>query len=259
MAKKTYYPGKKGQAILYYFTVDQGTEEIIAYAPVRIDDDNSLLDLAKLNGYDIRNVKLGTSPIRHRSVMVPCDIAADGSHLSPTQQIRKAMQYTRCDILDQQKEYRNTRCLIPAEKGLWKHCPYSDGITTNENTNRKHRCCYGTGVGDACPYAKFKKASTMIPFSELDTENDSGEREPYEIASPISPDESTRYDELSANFLKYLQAQKPRLFKLAVLLIQGYSQREAEQALGKSHSTIWSQNQLLKQYAEEFLRTVVIS
>ena len=255
MAKKTYYPGKKGQATLYYFTVDQDTQKFTAYAPTRIDDDKSLLDLAKLKGYDIRNVKLGTSPIKHRSVMVPCDTAADGTLLSPKEQIRRAMQYTQYDILDQQKEYRNTRCLIPAEKGLWKRCPYSDGTVTDE----KHRCCDGTGVGDACPYSNFKKASTMVPFSELDTENDSGEHEPYEIASPISPDESTRYEELSADFLKYLQAQKPKLFKLAELLIQGYSQREAEQALDKTHSTIWSQNQLLKQYAEEFLRTVVIS
>ncbi len=255
MAKKTYYPGKKGQAILYYFTVDQDTEELTAYAPVRIDSDNSLVDLAKIKGYDIRNVKLGASPIKHRSVMVPCDTAADGTLLSPKEQIRRAMQYTQYDILDQQKEYRNTRCLIPAEKGLWKRCPYSDSVSTNE----KHRCCDGTGVGDACPYSNFKKASTMVPFSELDTENDSGEREPYEIASPISPDESTRYDELSTNFLKYLQAQKPRLFKLAELLVNGYTQHEAEQVLGKTHSTIWSQNQLLKQYAEEFLRTVVIS
>lgn len=255
MAKKTFLQGKKGQAILYYFTVEEDTKEFTAYAPVRIDGDNSLLDLARINVYDIRNVRIGTSPIKHRSVMVPCDTAADGTRLSPQEQIRKAMQYTQYDILDQQKEYRNTRCLIPAKKGLWKRCPYSDSASTNE----KHRCCDGTGVGDACPYSNFKKASTMVPFSELDTENDSGEHEPYEIASPISPDESTRYEELSADFLKYLQSQKPRLIKLAELLVKGYTQSEAEQVLGKTHSTIWSQNQLLKQYTEEFLRTVVIS
>ena len=254
MAKKTYYPGKKGQATLYYFTVDQNTQKFTAYAPTRIDDDQSLLEMAKLKGYDIRNVKLGTSPIKHRSVMVPCDTTADGTRLSPKEQIRRAMQYTQYDILDQQKEYRNTRCLIPAEKGLWKRCPYSDSASTNE----KHRCCDGTGAGDACPYSNFKKASTMVPFSELETKNDSGAHEPYEIASPISPDESTRYEELSADFLKYLQSQKTRLIKLAELLVKGYTQSEAEQILGKTHSTIWSQNQLLKQYAEEFLRTVVI-
>lgn len=61
MAKKTFLQGKKGQAILYYFTVEEDTKEFTAYAPVRIDGDNSLLDLARINVYDIRNVRIGTS------------------------------------------------------------------------------------------------------------------------------------------------------------------------------------------------------
>ena len=170
------------------------------------------------------------------------------------------MQFAKADIRDQRIEIANTHCLIPAEKGVWKRCPYSsDFVNTDGTTNRKRKCCDGTGAGDACPFAKFKQASSVVPLSELDSENEAGKREPYEIASSISPYESARYEKLSADFLDYLKAQKPKLVKLAELLVKGYAQRDAERVLGKKHSTIWSQNQLLKQYAEEFLRTVAIS
>lgn len=259
MAKKTYFPVKKGKAILYYFTIDNETGEFTAYYAMRIDGDNTLLELAEYMGYDICYVSLGTSPIKHKSVMVPCCTSPEGTRLSNRQQARRAMQFAKGDINDQRIEMANTRCLIPAEKGVWKRCPYSELVNTDGTSNRERKCCDGTGAGDACPFAKFKQASSVVPLSELDVENEAGEREPYEIASPVSPYESTRYEQLSADFLKYVKAQKPKLEKLAELLVKGYAQRDAERVLGKKHSTIWSQNQLLKQYAEEFLRTVAIS
>lgn len=259
MAKKTYFPVRKGKAILYYFTVDKETGEFTAYYAMRIDDDNSLLELAEYMGYDVCYVRLGTSPIKHRSVMVPCCTSPEDTRLSNMQQGRRAMQFAKGDIRDQRNEIANTHCLLPAEKGVWKRCPYSDLVNIDGTINRNHKCCDGRGADDACPFAKFKPASSVVPMSELYSENEDGEREPYEIASPVSPYESTRYEQLSVDFLKYIKARKPKLEKLAELLVKGYTQRDAERLLVKKHSTIWSQNQLLKQYAEEFLRTVAIS
>jgi len=133
---------------------------------MRINNDTTFLELAKYMGYDIRYVSLGTSPVKHRSVMVPCCTSSEGTRLSNRQQVRRAMQLAKDDINDQGLEIANTRCLIPSEKGMWKRCPYSDRVNTDGIVNRQRKCCDGTGTGDACRQLKLPtiivKISTAI-------------------------------------------------------------------------------------------------
>ncbi len=238
MSKK-YYPGKVGKIVLYYFTKNEKNGEFIAYSPMPITD-NSVQELAKIKGYDIAWVKLGVSPIKFPAIMVPCN-----EHDSePRKQIRMAMKLSALEIREQSDKLKDTRCLIPAKKGLWKRCPNA-------------KSCDGTGKGDACPYVKFKRGNTFIPFSELERENEDGESEPFDVISTVSPEEDVRYKELSDAYLNFVKEHKPKFLELAKLKLEDYKLGYAEEKLAKSHGTIWYQDEKLKKLATKFLDNLI--
>jgi len=238
MAKK-YYPGKVGKIVLYYFTKNEDTGEFIAYYPMPLKD-SSDLEYAKVNGFDTHWVKLGVSPVSFPAIMVPCN-----NHDSePRKQIRMAMKISALEIRDQSDKIKEARCLIPAKKGLWKRCPNSNN-------------CDGTGNGDACPYANFKRGSTLVPFSELERKNEDGDSEPFDIVSAVSPEEDARYKELSDAYLNFVTENKPKFLELAKLKFEDQKLAYAEEKLNKSHGTIWYQDEKLKELAPKFLDNLI--
>ncbi len=256
MDAKNYFPGKRGKVVFFYFSKNESDDSFTAYYPLRIVDKASE-NLAKAYGYDIRKVSLGKSPVRFRAVMVPCIPTYKTDGVSPKEQIHFALQLSSDDIREQQDNINDTRCLIPSQKGLWKRCPYAVKSEPNSSGNKtKRTCCDGTGRNDACPFVKFKTRSPVSTFSDLAQENENGDYAPFDVASPVSPNESYRYQELSQRFLNYVKDRKPRLLDLAKLLLEGFSYSEAEKELGRRHSTIWSQIQHLKDLALDFISNV---
>jgi len=236
---KKYYPGKVGEIVLYYFTKDEDTGEFIAYYPMPITDD-SVQELAKIKGYDEAWVKLGVSPVRFPAIMVPCNHRDS----DPKKQIRMAMKLSSLEIREQADKIKNAHCLVPAKKGLWKRCP-----------NAKN--CDGSGKGDACPYVKYKRGSTFVPFSELERENEDGESEPFDVISTVSPEEDARYKELSDAYLNFVKENKPKFLELAKLKFENHKLAYAEEKLAKAHGTIWYQDEQLKKLATKFLDDLI--
>lgn len=197
MHAKNYFPFKKGHMILFYFTVDRETNEFTAYSPLFIGTKNqdyreSLLELAKAEGYDVIPCKFGLNGVVRKSIMVPC--TEEDQYLSPSEQIRRAIQFASGEIRAQREALMCGRCFIPAEKGMWKRCQYSVPVKKPDGTiTRVRKNCDGTGKGDQCPFAAFKSTSTIIPFSELEQECETGEAVPYDIVADVSPYEDERF------------------------------------------------------------------
>lgn len=229
------------------------------YFPMEITDP-SIRALAQELGLEITRTRLGNRVID--AVMVPCKNTATIKDRevyvdTPSEKQRERyLCYIRDELAAQDAARQDGRCNIPNGHGGTKRCPcrvpnpnYTPG--GSEPKTIPIRCA-------GCIYEEFKEAHTTIVVSCLDHENESGEKEPYEIASPQSYYAADRYLELRDGFIAFVKVRNPKLVPLAELLTDEYTKSEASRELGDAWSTVTSRADELKELLLEFLDTIII-
>jgi len=215
---------------------------------------------AQEQGFDIARTRLGFRTFD--AVMVPCKdfIIVDGKEVYiPTPEEKQHKRYLDLiadEMNAQEKMKEDGRCSIPDGHGSVKRCPLRipNPNYTPDNGEPKTlpvKC-------EGCPYEDFRQAHTTIEMSCLDHEDDNGETEPYEPATPENYYSGEQYIRLVEQFIEFVATRDPQLAELAKLKTAGYSRLESAEILGLARSTAGDHVQKLKKLATEFLDNAII-
>jgi len=229
------------------------------YFPLEITDD-SVITYAKANNLEIGWARLGYR--NFRAIFVPCknQIEEPDGKIAflPTSSATQRTRYLNLikdEMNEQEDAKQDGRCQIPNGNGGLKRCPCR--IDNPDYTP-------GSGLPktipvncEGCVYEPFRQEHTTITVSCLDHENEEGEIEYYEVASPPSYYAGDRYLELMDRFVAFVEEREPKLAPLAQLLVNEFTKSESSRELDKATSTIGSQTKKLKELVTEFLDNTI--
>ncbi len=228
------------------------------YYPLEITDP-SIRALARERGLEIARTRLGNRTID--AVMIPCKNVAtiNGMEVfvdTPSEeQRRRYLAYVRDELAEQDAKRQDGRCNIPDAYGGLKRCPCRvpnpDYVPGGKQPKTLPVRCEG------CVYEQFKQAHTTVVLSTLDSVNEDGEMQTFEIPSPRDLLTADRFLELREEFIAFVQERNPKLVPLAELLTLEYTKSEAAHELGDAWGTVTSRTDKLKDLVAAFLDTVV--
>lgn len=237
---------------------DPVTGEENYFYPLEITD-SSIRALARERGLEIGKTRLGNRTFE--AVMVPCKDTATihGVEIfidTPVDiQRKRYLEYIKDELAEQDSRKQDGRCQIPDGRGGVKRCPcrvpnpdYSPG--GNQPKTLPVRC-------EGCVYEPFKQAHTTVVLSALDSVNEDGEMQTFEIPAPKDLLAADRFLALRDEFLAFVQDRNPKLVPLAELLTLEFTKSEAARELGDAWSTVTSRTDKLKELVTEFLDTIV--
>ncbi len=231
------------------------TNEPDYFFPMEVTDE-SIITYARENGLEVGWARLGYR--NFRAVFVPCRKQIEGSHgkitflhTSSDSQRQIYLNLIKDELNEQADAKQDGRCQIPNGHGGLKRCPcrianpdYTPGSNLPKTIPVE---CEG------CVYEPYRHAHTTITVSCLDQENEEGEIENFEIASPPGYYAADTYIEMSDRFVAFVEERNPKLASLAQLLVDEYSKSESARELKKATSTVGSQTKKLQELVTEFL------
>ena len=228
------------------------------FFPMEITDP-SIRALARERSLEISRTRLGNKIID--AVMVPCKDTAtiNGMEVfvdTPSEvQRRRYLEYARDELAEQDAKRQDGRCNIPDAYGGLKRCPCRvpnpDYVAGGKQPKTLPVHCEG------CVYEPFKQAHTTVVLSALDSVNEDGEMQTFEIPAPKDLLTADRFLELRDEFLTFVQERNPKLVPLAELLTLEFTKSEAARELGDAWSTVTSRSEKLKDLVTAFLETVI--
>ena len=237
---------------------DPVTGEENYYYPLEITD-SSIRALARERGLEIGKTRLGNRTFE--AVMVPCKDTATihGVEVfvdTPADVQRKRyLEYIRDELAEQDARKQDGRCQIPDGRGGVKRCPCRvpnpDYVPGGDQPKTLPVKCEG------CVYEPFKQAHTTVVLSALDSVNEAGEMQTFEIPAPKDLLAADRFLALREEFIAFVQERNPKLVPLAELLTLEFTKSEAARELGDAWSTVTSRTDKLKDLVTAFLDTVV--
>lgn len=228
------------------------------YYPMEITDP-SIRALARERNLEIARTRLGNRIID--AVMVPCRDTAmiNGVEVfidTPSEvQRRRYLEYVRDELAEQDAKRQDGRCNIPGAYGGLKRCPCRvpnpDYVAGGKQPKTLPVRCEG------CVYEPFRQAHTTVVLSALDSVNEDGEMQTFEIPAPKDLLAADRFLEMREEFIAFVQERNPKLVPLAELLTLEFTKSEAARELGDAWSTVTSRSEKLKDLVTAFLDTVV--
>ena len=237
---------------------DPVTGEENYYYPLEVTD-SSIRALARERSLEITKTRLGNRVFE--AVMVPCKDTATihGVEVfvdTPSEVQRKRyLEYIKDELAEQDAEKQDGRCMIPDAYGGLKRCPlrtknpaYVPG--GNQPKTLPVKC-------EGCQYEQFRQAHTTVVVSTLESENEDGEMQTFEIPATKDLTAADRFLALREQFIAFVQERNPRLVPLAELLTLEFSKSEAARELGDPWGTVTSRTDKLKELVTAFLDTVV--
>lgn len=237
------------------------TGELDYFYPMRITSPADR-EFAKAQGLEIARTRLGNRVFD--AVMIPCktverDATGKESYADTPSEIQhqRYLEFIKAEMVEQDAEKRDGRCIIPDENGGYKRCPlrvanpaYTHG--GNEPKTLPVKC-------EGCKYEEFKHAHTVTPFSTMDyVDEETGEIVPFEPTASRLSFEADRYDRLSEELLEAVRAQAPDLFDFTGLLLREFSRSEAARELGTHTSTAAYRRKKIMEIARKFLDSIII-
>jgi len=221
--------------------------------------DPSIRVLAQESTLEIARTRLGNRTID--AVMVPCKDTAtiNGMEVfvdTPSEvQRRRYLEYVRDELAEQDAKRQDGRCNIPDAYGGLKWCPCRVPnpdyvVGGNQPKTLPVRC-------EGCVYEPFKQAHTTVVLSALDSVNEDGEMQTFEIPAPKDLLTADRFLVLREEFIAFVRERNPKLVPLAELLTLEFTKSEAARELGDAWSTVTSRSEKLKALVPAFLETVV--
>lgn len=235
------------------------TGEQDCFFPLEITDP-SIRELARERGLEISRSRLGNRVFD--AVMIPCKTTAmiHGREVyidTPFEvQRQRYLALIKDELNTQEAAKQDGRCQIPDGHGGLKRCPCRvpnpDYVPGGAEPKTLPVLCEG------CVYEELRQAHTTIGLPDLDHQDERGEAEPYEPASPETYYEGDRYERASNSFLEFVRERDPKLAALAELLTQEYTKSEAAMLLGDARSTVGSRAEKLKALCSEFLDAALI-
>ncbi len=219
----------------------------------------SIRALARERGLEIARTRLGNRTID--AVMVPCKDTATvhGVEIfvdTPSEEQRKRyLELIKDALAEQDAEKQDGRCPVPDGRGGVKRCPCRvpnpDYVPGGKQPKTLPVRCEG------CVYEPFRQAHTTVVLSALDSVNEDGEMQTFEIPATKDLLTADRFLELRDEFLAFVQERSPKLVPLAELLTLEFTKSEAARELGDAWSTVTSRSEKLKDLVTAFLDTVV--
>ena len=231
------------------------TGEADYFYPMEIKDD-SVITYAKENDLEVGWARLGYRD--YKAVFVPCKKQVETPNkkivflpTSSTDQRRLYLEFIKGEMNDQEDVKKDGRCPIPNGHGSIKMCPRR--VANPEYTPGSGLPKTIPVICDGCVYEPYRQAHTTITLSCLDHENEEGEIECYEVASPPNYYAGDRYLELMPRFVSFVEERNPKLAPLAKLLVNEFTKSESSRELDKATSTVGSQTKKLQELVTEFL------
>ena len=228
------------------------------FFPMEITD-ASITALARERGLEIARTRLGNRTID--AVMVPCKNTATINSVevfvdTPSEvQRQRYLEYIRDELAVQDAKRQDGRCQIPDGRGGVKRCPCRvpnpDYVAGGKQPKTLPVRCEG------CVYEPFKQAHTTVVLSALDSVNEDGEMQTFEIPAPKDLLTADRFLALREEFIVFVRERNPKLVPLAELLTLEFTKSEAARELGDAWSTVTSRTDKLKDLVTAFLDTVV--
>lgn len=239
--------------------INPETGERDYYFPMEINYPE-LRTWAKEQGFDIARTRLGFRTFD--AVMVPCKdfIIVDGKEMyisTPEEkQHRRYLDLIADEMNAQEKMKEDGRCTISDGHGGVKRCPLRIPNPNHTPNNGEPKTL--PVKCENCPFEQFKQAHTTVEMSCLDHEDENGEIEFYEPATPENHFAGEQYTRLVDQFIEFVTSKDPQLAELAKLKTAGYSRLESAEILGLARSTAGDHVQKLKKLATEFLDNAII-
>lgn len=242
--------------LLKHIRVNEKTGAKTYYYPMPVEntpENQAFIGSMRALGYEVGWTRLGFEVIH--AILVPCknhfkdksgctvyvDTPESEQRHIYNEMIQEAMA-------EQNRKLHDGRCWF-FKDGLRHRCQYRKK-NPSYDPNHPHdpksnpktmrvRC-------EECPYERFKNAHDEALFSELEQEDDCGEKIPFEGSAVYDTYSFESYDELSADVMTVLHKLKPKLDDVVDLLAKGLTQADAAEALGKAPTTINSQVKSLR-------------